>query len=189
MKKILSFLSVCLALPVAAFTVAEIKASRGNTHTVPDVLLLLGYRLKDNKPEPILKMRVAAAAEYLMKNPGVRVIVCGGKLEKEQSLSEAQVMRDMLTDLGVQQDRIILEDKSKTTRENFRNALKIIENMGLEKPHTAMLSSDFHLLRASLLAKKCGLQVTTIAAPSPKEIKMLCYIREFFCFPELLKGE
>ena len=37
------------------------------------------------------------------------------------------------------------------------------------------------------LAKKCGLEVTTIPAPSPKKLLLKNYAREFICFAEFLK--
>ena len=44
-----------------------------------------------------------------------------------------------------------------------------------------------HILYAYDLAKKCGLQVTTIPAPSPKKLLLKNYAREFICFAEFLK--
>ncbi len=174
------------ALGVAVFADAEFKASLGNTFTAPDVLLILGCRVKGDTPEETLQMRINKAAEYLKDNKNVIAIACGGIVHDDQTKSEAQAIYDGLTEKGVEGERIILEDKSTTTKENFINAKKIIDSMG-ENLTVAMLSSEFHLLRASLLAKKCSLEVTTVAAPSPKELKFKNYVREFICFPELLR--
>ncbi len=179
-------LAFLAAAGVAAFAEAEFKASWGNTFTAPDILLILGCRVKGNNPEETLQMRINKAAEYLKDNKNVIAIACGGIVHEDQSKSEAQAIYEGLTEKGVEGERIILEDKSTTTKENFINAKKIIDSMG-ENLSVAMLSSEFHLLRASLLAKKCGLEVTTVAAPSPKDLRMKNYVREFFCFPELLK--
>ena len=48
-----------------AFTVCEIKASKGNTKVPPDVLLILGCRVRGNEAEETLMMRIEKAAEYL----------------------------------------------------------------------------------------------------------------------------
>lgn len=174
------------AIGVAAFAQAEFKASLGNTFTSPDVLLILGCRVKGDTPEETLQMRINKAAEYLKDNKNVIAIACGGIVHPDQTKSEAQAIFEGLTEKGVEAERIILEDKSTTTKENFINAKKIIDSMG-ENLTVAMLSSEFHLLRAEMLAKKCGLEVTTVAAPSPKDLRMKNYVRELFCFPELLK--
>lgn len=173
-------------LGIAVFAVAEIKASKGNTVEAPDMLLILGCRVRGDTAEQTLEMRIEAAAEYLKENKNVIVIACGGIVHDDQTKSEAEVIYEGLVARGVESERIILEDKSTTTKENFLNAKKILADMG-ENLKVAMLSSEFHLLRASLLAKKCGLPVTTVAAPSPRELKLKNYVREFFCFPELLK--
>lgn len=174
------------AIGVAAFANAQFKASYGNTLQSPDVLLILGCRVKGDTPEETLQMRINKAAEYLKDNKRVVAIACGGIVHDDQTKSEAQAIFEGLTQQGVEAERIILEDKSTTTKENFLNAKKIIDSMG-ENLSVAMLSSEFHLMRAGLLAKKCGLDVTTVAAPSPKELRTKNYIRELFCLPELLK--
>lgn len=172
---------------IAAFTAVELKASKGNTKEAPDVLLILGCRVRGDKPEETLQMRIDAAAEYLNENKEVIAIACGGIVHDDQTKSEAQAISEGLTAKGVEIERIILEDKSTTTKENFINAMEIIDKMSDEKLRVAMLSSEFHLLRASLLAEKCGLDVTTVPAPSPKKQRLKNYARELICFAEFLK--
>ena len=178
-------------IPVSAgilsFAALELKASKGNTTETPDVLLILGCRVKGDTPEDTLQMRIDAAAEYLNKNKDVIAIACGGIVHDDQTKSEAQAISEGLVAKGIGIERIILEDKSTTTQENFRNAIEIIDRMSEEKLRVAMLSSEFHLLRASLLAKKCGLEVTTVPAPSPKKSLLKNYVRELICFAEFLK--
>lgn len=174
-------------LGVSAFAVQEYKASKGNTREIPDVLLILGCRVRGEAPEETLQMRIDVAAEYLKKNPTVIAIACGGIVHEDQYKSEAQAISESLVAQGVEIERIILEDKSTTTQENFRNAIEILNKMSDEELKVAILSSEHHLLRASLLAKKCGLQVTTIPAPSPKKLLLKNYAREFICFAEFLK--
>ena len=163
------------------------KASKGNATEAPDVLLILGCRVRGEKPEETLQMRIDAAAEYLNKNKDVIAIACGGIVHEDQYKSEAQAISESLVAQGVEIERIILEDKSTTTQENFRNAIEILNKMSDENLKVAILSSEHHLLRASLLAKKCGLQVKTIPAPSPKKLLLKNYARELICFAEFLK--
>ncbi len=167
------------------FFIKEMKASKGTAKAVPDVVLLLGYRVRDDKPAPILMMRIERAAEYLKENKDTDIIVCGGIVNsKDQHRTEASIMYDELVKLGVERERIILEDKSRTTVENFLNAKKIIaERYGKKEVSVAVLSSEFHLMRAGVIAKRCGLKADTIAAPSPKKEKVKNYVRELFAFP------
>lgn len=177
-----------VAVGILSFAAAELKASKGNTTETPDVLLILGCRVRGEEPEETLQMRIDAAAQYLKKNPTVIAIACGGIVHEDQYKSEAQAISESLVRQGVEIERIILEDKSTTTQENFRNAIEIMDKMSDENLKVAILSSEHHLLRASCLAKKCGLKVTTIPAPSPKKLLLKNYAREFICFAEFLKG-
>ena len=183
----ISKILIPLSLGILSFAAVEMKASKGNTTEAPDVLLILGCRVKGDTPEETLKMRIDAAAEYLKKNKNVIAIACGGIVHDDQTKSEAQAISEGLVAKGVEIERIILEDKSTTTQENFRNAMEIIDKLSDNKLRVAMLSSEFHLLRAGLLAKKCGLEVTTLPAPSPKKLRLKNYAREFVCFAEFLR--
>lgn len=181
-----AILTAGFILPTAFFVTKEAKASKGNAAGEKDFLLILGYRLENDEAAPALKMRCAKAAEYLTEHKNTVAIVCGGITGKNQTKSEAQVMKELLVANGIEEERIILEDKSKTTAENFYNAKKIMGRT--ENAKIALLSSERHLLRASVLAKKCGIDAETVAAPSPSGAKISGYIKEFFVFPFIFQN-
>lgn len=168
----------------AVFTAAEIKASKGNSRTEPDFLLILGCRVRGDEPELTLKMRIDAAADYLAEHKSVIAICCGGIVHDDQTKSEAQAIFEGLVGRGIEKERIILEDKSKTTAENFLNARKIIDGMNLSaEPKLAFISSEFHLLRAALIGELAGVKAESLPAPSPKNLRVKNYLRELAVFP------
>ena len=66
---------------------------------------------------------------------------------------------------GINPSRIYLEDKSRRTAQQFVNANKV-----LPLGKTVVVSSDFHLLRSVMLAKRSG--ITNISAlPAPLSFK------------------
>ncbi len=175
--------ALLVILPTAAFIVAEAKACKGNAQGKKNYLLILGCRVRENQAEETLRMRCIKASEYLKEHPEAVAIACGGIVHKDQYISEAQAIEDILMSEGIEKERIIREDKSTTTVENFKNAKKIIEiSDSKDNPSLALLSSDFHLLRARLIAKKAGLVCQTVSAPSPKKELIKNYVREFFAF-------
>ena len=100
-------------------------------------------------------MRIDAAAKYLEIHKNVIAVCCGGIVHDDQTKSEAQAIFEGLCKRGIEEGRLILEDKSKTTAENFINAKKIIDKIKLEKtPEIAFLSSEFHLLQRQLHAAR-----------------------------------
>lgn len=172
---------LCAAAPVAAFAVSEAVASKGSKEKEADYLLILGHALENNGPSPVLIKRCERAAEYLNKYKSTTAIACGGITGKEQTVSEAEVIKELLLKSGIEESRIILEDKSTTTAENFYNAKRIMGKT--ENASVALLSSSYHLLRARALAKICGIDTFTVAAETPSDVRIKCFAKEFFAFP------
>ena len=97
--------------------------------------------------------------------------------------SEAAAIREILLQNGIAESRILLEDRSKTTFENFVNAKRLLAQLNLPQKNLAVLSSEFHLLRASLIGRLAGVRAQTVAAPSPKDLLLQNYLREALVFP------
>ena len=64
-----------------------------------------------------------------------------------------------------QPDRILLEDRSRSTEENLRFTAEIIRQQGLN-PRVAIASDNFHQLRASVWAGRCGLEAESLGCAS-----------------------
>ena len=72
-------------------------------------------------------------------------------------------MRDILLQWGVPESKIILEDKSDSTKRNMYNVLLLI---GSGKD-IVLISSDYHMNRAVMMAEKFGFKdVKRLPAPS-----------------------
>lgn len=179
--------SAFAASAIGLFALCEARSSRGNNLWEPDYLLILGCRVKGDKPQETLQTRIDAAGKYLLQHKDVIAICCGGIVHPDQTKSEAQAIFEGLVQCGIEESRLILEDKSQTTTENFVNAKKIIDSSkSVKPPKIAFLSSEFHLLRASIIGRKAGVDASSIPAPSPKKTRFKNYAREFIVFPEAL---
>lgn len=137
-----------------------------------DYLLILGGNvIGEDTPSPQLLERMKAALRYLNEHKSVIAVPCGGCFREGQKKSEAAIIADYLIENGISADRIILEDKSTTTYENFEFALPIIkEHSGREicKIPIAFLSSDYHMHRAGVIAKQSGIKdVRRVSCPTP----------------------
>ena len=142
-------------------------------------LVVLGTTVEGTEPSPMLQDRIQSAAKYLDANPNIICIVTGGKAD-DQNISEAQCMYNGLTELGIHPDRIRIEDQATTTLENFRYSLDLLEQELGYRPHNiGVLSSEFHLLRARMIAKDYGIQAYTIPAnTSDTEAFFKYFLRE-----------
>lgn len=172
----------------AGFAACEAAAKNGNLSGEPDFLLILGCRVKGDTPEEMLRLRAEAAAKFLNGHKNVRAICCGGIVHDDQTKSEAQAIKEILLQNGIESERIFLEDKSQTTFENFVNAKKLIDSLKPEKePEIAFISSEFHLMRASVIASLVGVKASSVPAPSPKKGRALFYVYEGLVFPLLYR--
>ena len=86
-------------------------------------------------------------------------------------------MAQYLMQNGIEKDRILLEDQSKTTEENLRFSRKFLP----EDAEVGIITNDFHMFRALQIAKKQGLSdACGIAADSTKFYLPNNMLREYF---------
>ncbi len=127
-----------------------------------DYAIVLGLALENGQPAPDLLRRLDTAEAYLKEYPKARLILTGGNADAS-GRTEADVMRNLLLERGVPEDRLILEDQARSTRENFANIAKMIP---VEEP-VVMISSNYHMYRAVRNAEKEGFsQVMRLPARS-----------------------
>lgn len=145
-----------------------------------DYLFILGAKLYVDKPSPALLERLKVGVDYLKIYPNVKVVLSGG-MGGDEKISEAQAMKNYLREKGISESRIILEDKSTNTFENIKLGLgKIREDDDREDIKIIIATSDFHLLRSKLIAKRLGLKAYGLPAKVPPSIILQSYIREYF---------
>jgi uncharacterized SAM-binding protein YcdF (DUF218 family) len=116
---------------------------------------------------------------YLINNPDAVVIVSGGQ-GTEEKITEAEAMKRYLLDHGIKEDRIIKEETSTSTMENFKNTKEILLQNHVENPRVLIVTNDFHLFRSKLLAKRNGYIAYGLPSRTPITILPNCYIREYF---------
>ena len=156
---------LCLGLALCAVTeLLVIHASLGDTHTACPYVVVLGAKVNGTTPSLSLSDRINAAHTYLATHPDTIAILSGGQ-GNDEDISEAQCMYDQLTKRGIPKSQLWLEDKATSTWENIQFSLNLIEEKTGNRPETiGLLSSEYHLFRAGLFAKDCG--VETIGIPA-----------------------
>ena len=124
--------------------------------------IVLGLALENGKPTDDLLSRLDTAVQYAKANPDAVLILTGGNPDGS-GRTEAAVMRDLLAGRGIPEDRMMLEDRAETTKDNFRNTALLVSP---EEP-IVLITSDYHMDRAVLTAKNAGFtRVCRLPAPS-----------------------
>lgn len=156
-----------LALGFCVCAVTEaliIKASFGDPQEQVDYVVVLGAKVRDDGPSVSLWDRIYAARDYLEAHPNTVAVLSGGK-GKDEPMSEAQCMFTELLALGIEPGRLWQEDKAESTWENIRYSLDLIQKeTGARPQKIGVLSSEYHLFRASLFAKKNQVEFVGIPA-------------------------
>ena len=154
-----------LGLCVCAVTEALIvRASFGDPQEQVDYVVVLGAKVRDDGPSVSLWDRIYAARDYLEAHPHTVAVLSGGK-GKDEPISEAQCMFTELLALGIEPGRLWQEDKAESTWENICFSLDLIQKeTGTRPQKIGVLSSEYHLFRASLFAKKNQVEFVGIPA-------------------------
>lgn len=169
---ILSFAAVCGILCAGAFPPKCPPC---------DWVVVLGAGLHGDRPSETLRLRIETAAVYLRANPEARAVVTGG-MGAGESITEAEAMAACLETAGVDAGRILLEDRATSTAENLRNSRAVLEAAGAlaqPRPSLAVVTSGFHLFRVRLLARRTGLSLVPVAAPTPWYLLPNACLREY----------
>ena len=143
-----------------------------------ETLVVLGCRVYGERPSLSLQERLDAALVYLEEHPEAYCVVSGGQGDGE-NISEAECMYRYLTDRGIDGIRIFKEDASTTTRENLEFSLAVIRENNLPQ-EIAIVTSEYHQYRASLVAKELGLSNTAVCGKTAKWLLPTFYIRELY---------
>lgn len=147
-----------------------------------DHVIVLGCGIwPDGRPTLSLASRLDKAISYYEENTHVNIIVSGGQGPNEP-FPEAVAMKEYLIKRGVPEEKIIVEDKSTSTRENFEYTRRLIDPSFEKSIKVIFVTNDFHVLRSKILAKRFGFEAYAISAPTPSVILVNSYLREFFAF-------
>ncbi|MFM7378014.1 MAG: YdcF family protein, partial [Erythrobacter sp.] len=131
-------------------------AERGET------TIVLGAAVIGDKPSPVFAARLDHAARIHREGRAARVLVTGGR-SPEDGVSEAAAGAAYLQTLGVPAAAILLEDRSRTTRENLANAAELL---GPDRTNPVLIVSDpLHMRRAMAMAAAEGF--AALPAPTP----------------------
>ena len=87
------------------------------------------------------------------------IMVSGGNGKPdEHAFREGAWVKTQLEQMGVPDSVIFVEDKSDNTAENATNSKRILDSLQLQAPYL-LVTSAYHMPRASLIFQKAGLNV------------------------------
>jgi len=161
--------------------IIAIKAIKKKVKYNKDYIIILGCQIKkDGSLTPLLKGRVDKALTFRNNqiketNKDLIFIPSGGK-GPDEKISEAEAMKNYLLKAGIKEKNIIIDDKSTNTYENIKFSNKLIKD---KKANIAFSTTNYHVLRAGLIATEQGLKLEGIGSKTKTYFWINAFIREF----------
>jgi uncharacterized SAM-binding protein YcdF (DUF218 family) len=154
-KCLIIFIALLIAVDViAVFTFAhwrpEIKPA--------DAVIILGAAINT----PAIHNRTLEGLQMYNQGKAEVMVLSGGKIA-DADISEAQYMEKVVKKNSATKPQYILEDQSHNTYENIKNSKAKLGDKG----SVIIVSDQFHLARAVLLAKRAGFETVYWSAPKP----------------------
>ncbi|MCP1224952.1 YdcF family protein [Sebaldella sp. S0638] len=152
-----------------------------------DFIVVLGSGLKyGTHLSPEGKKRSDKAIEYLKKYPHLNVFLTGGQ-GIDEKIPESIAMKEYFLENGIDESRIFLEDKSRSTNENIKFYIDTLKDKNIEYRNILLVTSDFHMPRAGIIAKHYNLTVYPLCSKTrnisfiPNIMREeLAYIKTYF---------
>ena len=141
-----------------------------------EYIVILGCQVDGVIPSIPLIRRVNIAVKYLKEYPNVKVVITGGKGPGEH-ITEAEAMKRILIRNGIDEKRILEEDKARSTIENLTFADELYQ---LTDKSIIIVTSDYHMFRSLSIAKKLGYKnVSGISSKSQLSLLPIYLLREY----------
>lgn len=136
--------------------------------------IVLGAKVRIDGPSLSLRYRLESALEYANDYPDVKLILSGGQ-GPDEHMSEAEAMRIYLVENGIEEERLLLESESTSTYENMVNSKNLLPST---IQSVTIITSDFHVARARMIARSLNLQTDAVGAKTPEVVKVQSNVRE-----------
>lgn len=156
-----------------------------------DFIIVLGSGLIDGHiVSPLLSNRIEKAIAFYKrqakKKAPPRIVFSGGKGDDEQ-LAEAEAMQAYALERGIPKENTFVEDKSTTTYQNMEFSKQLMDRISEGKYRVIFTTSNYHVFRSSIYAKKVGLPAQGIGAKTPFYFWSNAIIREYIAFLVMYK--
>lgn len=139
--------------------------------------LICGERVSPLLASRLEKGRQIHAAQVARGGRTPLLLVSGGQ-GSDEKLSEARAMADWLIARGVPEERIRLEDRSATTRENLAFSRTIMADAD-PGYRCVVVTNNFHAFRAAMTARAAGVNGQVLGSPTATYFWPSATLREF----------
>ncbi len=161
----LTWLLLLLVLWLAGVAGWIVWVGERNEAQPADAIVVLGAAAYDAKPSPVLEERLNHALD-LYRDGYAKTLIFTGGYGTGARFSESQVARRYALRHDVPEDAILIETRSRNTRDNLIEARRLMADHGL---HSVIVVSDpLHMARAMRLCGQLGIRAYGSSTPSSR---------------------
>ena len=132
-----------------------------------DAIVVLGAAQFNGRPSDVFQARLEHAVDLWKEGWADWFVVTGGKVPDDRT-TEAEVARHWAISHGVPEERILWEDRGRTTLESLEGVETIFRDHELRS--ALFVSDQTHMLRVLRMAKDLGIQsFSSPTATSPSD--------------------
>ena len=168
---------------MAATILSGIRAAVYEPTADKDYVIILGCRIRpDGSLYPLIRGRVDRAIEFAQKQETktgkTAVFVPSGGKGSDEKLAESEAMANYLLSQGIPENRILIENRSTTTKENMLFSKELIDKLSTDYK-AAFSTSNYHVFRGGLLAEELGWNLEGMGSRTKWYYWPNAYMREF----------
>lgn len=159
-RRVLRIIGAVCGLGVAYFLVSLFQVwntGRSADRQPVDAIVVLGAAQYDGQPSPQFQARLDHGLELWDLDLASYIVVTGGKQEGDR-FTEAATARKYFESKGVASDLIFEENSGTTTYASLMAVSQVANELKISR--MLIVSDPFHLLRAKLIAREVGLDVS-----------------------------
>jgi len=131
-----------------------------------DAIIVLGAAAYDARPSPVFEERIRHAIFLYQSGYAPRLIFTGGFGGSKARFAESQVARNYALRQGVPASVILIETRSRTTKQNLLEAKQLMAEEGIAQ--VIVVSDPLHMARALRLSRQLDIQARGSATPSSR---------------------
>ena len=190
-KQFIKFtLDICLNATLSYFYTliiatlyCNIKAAKHIPSYDQDFIIILGSKIKkDGTLTPLLQGRVDKAIDfgnkqYEISKKKIVYIPSGGK-GLDEVTSEAEAIKNYLISKGIQEEQILIEDKSTSTIENMKFSKNKIDKID-KNAKISFSTTNYHVFRSGVIANEQGIDCEGMGSKTKWYFYTNALIREF----------
>jgi uncharacterized SAM-binding protein YcdF (DUF218 family) len=146
-----------------------------------DAVVVLGSGLIDGVVPPLLAGRLDRARqvyESVLATGRRPLVVTSGGQGVDEPRAEAAAMAEYLSERGIPEAVIAVEDESRNTEENLGNTAALLRERGITGP-VAVVTNDYHAFRSAMVMRRIGIPGYVLGARTADYFWPSATIREY----------